>query len=244
MLARLRDREYKRALHARLSGVAPGKQLPSGGRTQRVFCRALFLAMGKLAKLDGRVCEEEVAFATETMHTLGLTPVQRHHAIDCFYAGKLPQLDLGPSLEDLLRHIGPGSSLARQFLKTQCRLAFSKGVIRLREKLLLREIAESLGFDKAELLRLYTEIQVLDAPTDRRGRPSALAEAYEILGLDPAAGEADIRRAYRRLIARYHPDKLHARAIDAEGQALAREHFLAVRAAYERIRRLRKRSPI
>ena len=37
--------------------------------------------------------------------------------------------------------------------------------------------------------------------------PMSLAEAYEVLGLKPGAGEAEIQEAYRRLMRAAHPDK-------------------------------------
>ncbi|MEY4805522.1 MAG: hypothetical protein RL331_2052, partial [Bacteroidota bacterium] len=50
-------------------------------------------------------------------------------------------------------------------------------------------------------------------------------EAYKILGLKPDASPQEIRRAYRGLVKKYHPDKNNA--------AGAHEKFIAIQTAYE-----------
>jgi len=239
MIARLLHWNYKRVVSARLEGAARGLAVPEGGQTQRVFNRALFVTMGRLAKMDGRVSEAEVYFATETMSRLGLDPAHRQCAIDYFNHGKEQTLDAIACLQELLPYIGSGSALARLVLKTQCRLAFSKGLIRLKEKILLRHVAAVLGFDRGELLRVYTEIQVQD--TRPRSRGSAeLGSAYRLLELSPDADERQIRRAYRRLLTRYHPDKLMARGLPPEALRHAQDKFVAIREAYESITSFRR----
>lgn len=57
---------------------------------------------------------------------------------------------------------------------------------------------------------------------------------YETLGLEPSAGEAEIKTAYRRLARKYHPD--------VSKEAGAEEKFKAVNEAYEALRDPQKRT--
>ena len=73
-----------------------------------------------------------------------------------------------------------------------------------------------------------------------RKKPSALAQDYDLLGVLPDANEADIDQAYRRLMARYHPDRV-ANAAE-EIRALAETRASAINAAYDRIMAARRRA--
>jgi curved DNA-binding protein len=57
---------------------------------------------------------------------------------------------------------------------------------------------------------------------------------YETLGIEPSAGEAEIKTAYRRLARKYHPD--------VSKEAGAEERFKAVNEAYEVLRDKEKRA--
>ena len=62
---------------------------------------------------------------------------------------------------------------------------------------------------------------------------------YRELGLTDDASDAEVDRAWRRLIAQYHPDKLTGAAEELRRQAETRAR--AINAAYDRIRTLRQR---
>ena len=61
---------------------------------------------------------------------------------------------------------------------------------------------------------------------------------YRVLGVDPAASDAEINTAYRRLISQYHPDKVAGAA--PELRAAAEHKASEINAAYDRIKQLRK----
>ena len=112
MLGLLQNRAYKRAITGRLNGTTPGVVVPDGGKTERIFNRAMFAAMGKLAKLDGRVTTGEVKYASTIMQLLGLDPLQRQEAIDYFDLGKQSETDISFFVRDLVSSIGRRSALA------------------------------------------------------------------------------------------------------------------------------------
>jgi DnaJ-domain-containing protein 1 len=66
-------------------------------------------------------------------------------------------------------------------------------------------------------------------------------DPYRVLGLTEDADDAEVDRAWRRLIAQYHPDRLAGAADELRRQAEARAR--EINRAYDRIQTLRKRNP-
>ena len=69
-----------------------------------------------------------------------------------------------------------------------------------------------------------------EAPENRES-----LDPYQTLGVDPGAGQDEIRQAYRRLAAQYHPDK--AAHLGEELRLLAEQKFKAIQAAYDTLRK-------
>mgnify|MGYP001409986602 FL=1 len=61
--------------------------------------------------------------------------------------------------------------------------------------------------------------------------------AYTILEIDPSAGDQEIKRAYRKMAAKFHPDKVSH--LGKEFQEMAEEKFKAISEAYEQIKKER-----
>ena len=64
-------------------------------------------------------------------------------------------------------------------------------------------------------------------------------DPYAVLGLRDDASDSEVERAYRRLIAQYHPDRLSGAADELRVQAEDRAR--EINTAYDRIQKLRKR---
>ena len=62
-----------------------------------------------------------------------------------------------------------------------------------------------------------------------------MTDPYKVLGVDPSASDEDVKKAYRNLARKYHPD----RHKDSDLAALAGEKMKEINAAYEEILTMR-----
>lgn len=212
-------------------------------RVQTVFFTTLFSVMGHVAKVDGRVCKDEIEIAQRIMARLNLDATLRAAAIRLFNEGKRTEFPLGEVLAQFKREAHHRRNLLRMFLELLIQAAYADGVMHAAERRLLLRVAAELGFSAAEFDRLEAMIRAVHDGGARRaatGRAaSSLADAYAVLNLDAGASDDEVKKSYRRLLSQHHPDKLVAKGLPEEMMKLAAERTHQIRAAYERIREAR-----
>ncbi|MDI9370932.1 MAG: DnaJ domain-containing protein [Synergistota bacterium] len=69
--------------------------------------------------------------------------------------------------------------------------------------------------------------------------PGRARNPYSVLGCSPSASDDEVRRRYRELTARYHPDKFIGQKLDDDFVRLASSKFQEIQEAYARIRSAR-----
>lgn len=249
MLTALTSKGYRKALFNRLSGFSAAAELPAGGRAEQQLLGAMFRVLGRLAKMDGRVTQEEIDYASQVMQRMALVGNKRRQAIAAYDQGKHPDSDLAESVASAVKVMGQRSALAKLFLQVQCEAAYLKGNLRLKDKMLLRDVAEQYGYSKSEFLAIASATQserYQRAGAKPRGdfmKPqgrSFLQNAYRVLQLEPGVEDGEIRRAYLRMMSRYHPDKLASRNASEDALKQAQENAMAIRSAYEALCGFRK----
>jgi DnaJ like chaperone protein len=168
-----------------------------------------------------------------------------------FYTrGKQADFDADAMLDELAAACRGREAVLGMFLEIQMRAALMADGLQGATRATLLRIASALGISAMEfahlemLLRFQAQAGAWGPAGGARpgaapGRKSALADAYEVLGVSATASDAEVKRAYRKLMSENHPDKLVARGLPESMLEVAKQKTQAIQAAWERIREAR-----
>ncbi len=212
------------------------------GRLFRVsddFTKVLFQTMGHLAKADGRVSEDEIRAARRVMHRLGLNPARVRRAIGWFDDGKQTGFPLLRRVREFRRRNGRSANDRLLFVRLLLDVVLSKAVLTKRERELLWSICRELDVGRVEFAQLEAMIRAqkgfMRSPAGDADA-ARLRAAYDTLGVPQDASNEQVKKAYRRLMNRNHPDKISARNPGREAIEEAERRTREIRAAYEMLK--------
>ena len=208
-------------------------------QAQLAFFAAAFGVMGHIAKADGRVSSEEIRLADSMMDQLGLRGEQRQAARALFNRGKSPGFPLDDVIDQLRSECLRGTNIRRMFMEIQFQAALVDGHLHPSERRLLRRIAERLGLSSAEFVELERMMHSMHSRARSNGEGPTLDDAYDTLGVSPDAPDDEVKRAYRRLMSRHHPDKLAAKGLPEEMMRAATERTQQIKAAWDTVKTAR-----
>ncbi|HTF94994.1 MAG TPA: co-chaperone DjlA [Cellvibrio sp.] len=214
---------------------------------QNNFFTTVFLLSGYLAKSDGRVSETEVQLTESLMAKMGLSADHRREAIALFKQGAATEFNVDSTLAEFKRICGTSVNLMNMLLVNLVNLAMADGVLDEQEAQVLRLVADRLGFSRFAFEQL---LRMLNAQNAFRGdqqqgryqqplRANEIEIAYEALGVEKTATDAEIKKAYRKLMSEYHPDKLIGQGMPEDMIKAATERSQEIQAAYDVIKKSR-----
>lgn len=216
------------------------------GRIQAVQSQLLesaFSVMGALAKADNVVTRNEIKVAEALFDRLRLSREQREAAKASFSRGKAPDFDLDAAV-DRFAEIGRGRpALLQLFLQVQCMAVAADGNVHPAEHEMLVRVARRLGLTESDVAQLEALLRTAAAGASAAGAPPTqqrLDDAYAALGLAPDASDAEIKRAYRRLMSQNHPDKLAGKGLPESMREIAEERTREINTAYDLIKSARE----
>lgn len=234
------EEEARRRMGARMSGRAPAGRRASTGRTsaerELVFLSAVGAMLAKLSKADGHVDETEIAAGESAFIRLGLTPEKRRICINAFRAAKTDShtiSDYAESFADVM----PSLAMRELLYDILWDVACADGVLAPEERRILETIVTPLRIRPS----LYSEQYFSRIGSRSRSRASSAAnpDPYEMLGCSPSSTDDELRRAYRALAKKNHPDALRAQGCPEEMIARANEKMARINAAWNEIKRAR-----
>jgi len=235
-----------------LASITGGIGAEESPELQRQFFNALFTIMGRLAKADGRVNEAEIKQAEAIIAQLGLSDEHRREAIELFQRGTQSDFIIEETLLPFRKGCQQQPRLVELFLTFLATMAHADGQLHAAEIELLKQVANTLGLSPQQFAvwlnmaaaqsQFYGgRYQGSDRQQDSRqytaspSQADVLAAAYKALGVSSSTSDADIKKAYRKLISQYHPDKLIAQGVPENMVRLGTEKAQEIQAAYDLI---------
>lgn len=207
------------------------------------FFQTTFRVMGRVAKADGRVSEQEIAAARAVMTELRLGAAQIQAAIGYFTEGKEPGFDVDAALDSLRSACSGRPDLLRIFLEIQMRAALAGNNLEGPARALMQRVASRLRISFLELAQIEAVLRIRSGSFSREAPRSSmeqqLEQAYKVLETSPRASNDEVVKAYRRQLSRHHPDKLKANGLPESMIEHAKQRTQQIIEAYELIRERR-----
>ena len=230
-------------------GSNNGSAFGFGGQAhlQADFFNCTFAIMGFIAKSDGRVSAKEIHLTQKIMQQLNLDADAKRRAIHEFSRGKQADFDYMAELNAFRRACWRRPRLLKAFLDVQLQIAYADGMSKEKHEA-LRCVFRSLGISDSGFRHFERQFTARSHYHQQGGGQSGfgpvsqkrkLADAYVILDVDEKAPDADVTKAYRRLMSKNHPDRLMAQGVPPEMIQLATQKTQEIKSAYDVIKEAR-----
>jgi len=186
------------------------------------FAIALIGLGAKMAKADGMVTRNEIAAFQQVFKA---PPDGEDILIRVFNLAKETTLGFDGYARRLARRFRQHPAVLEDVLDGLFHIAKADGVVTSEEVEYLEAVADIFGFSAREFRRMRMSHGLVED-----------SDPYVILDVDPDVDDEELKRAYRKMATRNHPDALMARGVPLELQRLAVEKMAAINAAYAEVR--------
>ncbi|MFZ0243037.1 MAG: TerB family tellurite resistance protein [Desulfobacterales bacterium] len=200
-----------------------------GQEAQLTFFVAAFSMLAKLARADGRVSQGEIDTINRFMlQDLNLDPYSRIVAMNIFQTA----IDSPNTFEEFAGqffgqfHAQP--EILRLMIDILLRVSVADGELNPHEERLIMAAVRIFGFDDT----VYDGLRSRYAPTADK--------YYVILGVKPDDSNEKIKSQYRKLVMKYHPDRIVSNGFPEEFAKFAQDKFREIQEAFEMIKKERK----
>ncbi len=203
--------------------ISTSTYAPADGRTTPgAFGASLLVLIAAVMKADGKVLKSELEYVKQFF----VRQFGRDSAAEATMMLK-DLLEQNIPVRDVCNQISRSMDYSSrlQLLQLLYSVSIADGNVHPSEIQVIAAIAGYLGISSSDLLSIKN---MFVPETD---------SSYKILEIDPSASDEEVKKAYRRMAMKYHPDKVSH--LGEEFKKTADDKFKKVNEAYERIKKER-----
>lgn len=194
---------------------------------QVAFTTAVIVLCAKMAKSDGQVTTDEIAAFKRIFQ---IPPEEQENVGRLFNEARQEATGFEPYAEQIASLFAHQPAVMEEILGALFVIAKADGTIHPAELTFVERTARIFGFSPSQ----FEQMKAIYLGGGETG-----SDPYEVLGLERAASDADVKKTYRKLIREYHPDTLIAQGMPQEFIDLANDKMAAINSAYDKIQKER-----
>jgi len=191
---------------------------------QYLFYVSLASLSAKMAKADGVVTSDEIrAFDQFLRMDLRLGVDERKEIAKIFNEAKNSPEEAAAIARQFKALIGFQHEVLHMMIQLLFKIAMADGHMHKEEESFIQQIAAIFGIPPSELNHIRA-LYIKQTDGD-----------YQILGIERNASDAELKKAYRKLVQEYHPDKMQAKGVPEDFMKIAHEKMSEINRAYDNI---------
>ncbi|CAI8348828.1 MAG: Chaperone protein DnaJ [Flavobacteriaceae bacterium] len=192
---------------------------------EKAYELSLLILSSLVIKSDGKIVKAELAYVKKFfVNTFGIQKANKYFEVFNKLNKQSLSSQLRPVCQQLNSYVNHASRL--QIIHFLFGVSASDNEIHPAEVELIKKIAGYLNINQYDFESIHSMFL-------SDGTANSLDKWFAILELDKDASNDEIKKAHRKMVIKYHPDKLQG--VSQDIKKLAEEKFLLVQKAYENI---------
>lgn len=213
-------------------------------RQQRLFRQGLSADLvslcAKMCKAKGVVAKEDISTCNQFFD---IPPNKGQVVSEIFNRARVSVHGYEALAQRIANSVGGNRAELENLLKALFAIAYTDGRVDEKEKIFLLRVADVFGFTPAKIAAIEQEVAGTSGGSWHQtgssghsgGRKQTGEWHYKVLGLTIGASEAEVKKAYRKLVAVHHPDRVRHKGLSAKDVKSAEEKMARINAAYNAI---------
>ena len=192
---------------------------------EKAYELSLLILSSLVIKSDGKIVKAELEYVKKFfVNTFGIQKANKYFEVFNKLNKQSLSSQLRPVCQQLNSYVNHASRL--QIIHFLFGVSASDNEIHTSEVELIKKIAGYLNINQYDFESIHSMFL-------SEGTGNSLNKWFAILELEKNASNDEIKKAHRKMVIKYHPDKLQG--VSQDIKKLAEEKFLLVQKAYENI---------